>query len=251
MTILRSSFIEGEVIENKTWTERLYSLRIRVELMPFKAGQFVRLQLPVGGEVVTKSYSLINAPDEPDLEVFFNTVPNGRLSNALAALRGGDRIEVSQPAQGFFVLDEIPETRHLWMFATGTGLGPYISILKTADVWKRFEKVVLVHGVPLMKELAYADLIGTWQQKYPDQFRFVSCVTREQNSAGLHGRMTDLFVNDVLEKQIGLEISKDNSHVMLCGNHNMIKDMKALLAERGMSRHLRHKPGQVTTEQYY
>ena len=251
MTIIRSSFITGEVIENRAWTERLFSLRIRADRTPFKAGQFVRLQLPVDGEPVAKSYSLVNAPDEPDMEVFCTTVPNGRLSNILVTLQVGDTIEVSQPAQGFFVLDEIPESKHLWMFATGTGLGPYISILKTAEIWVRFEKIVLVHGVPLIEELAYVDLIWTLQQNHPEQFRFASCVTREQNPVGLHGRMTDLLANGVLEKQAGLAISKEDSHLMLCGNHSMIDDMKTLLAECGMSKHLRHKPGHITTEQYF
>lgn len=251
MEIQRSSFQTGEVIENKAWTDRLYSLKIRANQMPFKSGQFIRLQLTVDGEVVTKPYSLVNSPEEADVEVFFNTVENGRLSNSMAALQVGSTIEVSQPANGFFVLDTIPESKHLWMFATGTGLGPYISILKTAEVWQRFEKIVLVQSVPLLDELAYADIIAIWQQKYPEQFHFVSCITREQNPAGLEGRVTDLLSKDILEKHVGLEINAANSHIMLCGNHNMIDDMKTLLGERGMSKHLRHKPGHVTTEQYF
>jgi ferredoxin--NADP+ reductase len=251
MAIIRSSFIIGEVIENHAWTERLFSLRIRAEQMPFKAGQFVRLQLPVDGDRLAKSYSLVNAPDEPDVEVFYNRVPGGRFSNSLASLQAGDSIEVSQPANGFFVLDEIPASRHLWMFATGTGLGPYISILKTSVVWERFEKIVLIHGAPLVQELAYADLIGSWQQNNPEQFRFAACVTREQNPAGLHGRVTELLAKGELEQRIGLGISHQHSHVMLCGNHNMIKDMRDVLAERGMSKHLRHQPGQITTEEYF
>jgi ferredoxin--NADP+ reductase len=219
--------------------------------MPFKAGQFVRLQLPVDGDRLAKSYSLVNAPDEPDVEVFYNRVPGGRFSNSLASLQAGDSIEVSQPANGFFVLDEIPASRHLWMFATGTGLGPYISILKTSVVWERFEKIVLIHGAPLVQELAYADLIGSWQQNNPEQFRFAACVTREQNPAGLHGRVTELLAKGELEQRIGLGISHQHSHVMLCGNHNMIKDMRDVLAERGMSKHLRHQPGQITTEEYF
>lgn len=251
MEIKRSNFITGEVIEKKAWTDRLYSLKIRANQMPFKAGQFIRLQLIVDGEVVAKPYSLVNSPEEADVEVFFNTVENGRLSNSLVALQAGNTIEVSQPASGFFVLDELPESKHLWMFATGTGLGPYISILKTAELWQCYEKIVLVHGVPLLEELAYADIIATWQQEHPEQFRFVTCITREQNPAGLEGRMTDLLGKDILEKHVGLEINAANSHIMLCGNHNMIDDMKTLLGERGMSKHLRHKPGHVTTEQYF
>lgn len=251
MTIKRSHFSTGEVIENKAWTDRLYSLKIRAELMPFKAGQFIRLQRPVDGDVIAKPYSLVNSPDEPDIEVFFNKVENGRLSSSMAALQAGDTIDYSQPATGFFVLDTVPESKHLWMFATGTGLGPYISILKTAEAWQRFENIVLVQGVPLLEELAYADIIGTWRQQYPEQFRFVSCVTREQNPAGLQGRITELLGQGDLEKHAGLEINEANSHIMLCGNHNMIDDMKVLLGKRGMDKHLRHKPGHITTEQYF
>src|SRR5210317_2631563 len=109
MPTISSSFIDGEVIENKAWTDKIFSLTIRTEQQPFKAGQYVRLQLPVDGELLAKPYSLINASAEKDVEVLFNTVPGGRLSNKLAKLEPGDRVEISQPAFGFFVLDEVPE----------------------------------------------------------------------------------------------------------------------------------------------
>jgi ferredoxin--NADP+ reductase len=200
---------------------------------------------------VAKSYSLINAPGEPVTEIFYNLVPNGKLSTALVQLRAGDTIEVSQPANGFFVLDEIPQVRHLWLMATGTGLGPYLSILKTAQAWERFEKIVLVHGVPLVSELAYAELIQSFADQHPDQFRFISCVTREANPNGLEGRITSNFESGALEAAAGITPDPQDSHVMLCGNHEMLNEMKTLLAQRGMQRHLRHKPGHITTEQYF
>lgn len=251
MNATSSKFISGEVIENRAWTDRLYLLKIRAAKMSFKAGQFVRLQLTIDGENIARPYSLVNSPDEQDIVIFYSTVDKGQLSNALAALQAGDTIEVSRLAYGFFVLDEVPESKHLWMIATGTGLGPYISILKTPEIWQRYEKIVLVHGVALASEQIYTDQIETWQQQYPEQFQYVACITREQNPTGLQGRVTDLLSKGTLEKHVKLEISEANSHVMLCGNHNMINDMKALLAERGMSRHLRHKPGHITTEQYF
>ncbi len=251
MKITRSDFVKGKVIENKAWTERLYSLKIQVEQLPFRAGQFVRLQLPIEGEVVAKPYSLVNPSYEKDLEIYYNTVQNGQLSNELAALKVGDTINVSQPAYGFFVLDQLPESKHLWMFATGTGVGPFISILRTSEVWARFEKIVLVHSVPVIEELTFTELTVKWQKEHPSQFQYFPCVTREYNATGLNGRMTDLLVNGDLEEMAGFEISKDSSHVMLCGNHNMIEDMKTLLAQREMSKHLRHKKGHITTEQYF
>jgi len=251
MATTSSSFTRGEVIENTACTDRLYLLNIRTNKLAFKAGKFIRLQLTIDGKNVAKPYSFVNSPDEKDIEVIYSKVDNGLLSNALTTLKAGDTIDVSRLAYGFFVLDEVPQSKQLLMVATGTGLGPFISILKTDEVWQRYENIVLVHGVPLVEELVYADLIETWQQKYPEQFQFVSCVSREQNPTGLHGRVTDLLSKGILEEHVDLEINKDNSHIMLCGNHNMINDMKTLLAERDMSRHLRHKPGHITTEQYF
>ena len=251
MTVSHPKFITGQVIENRAWTDQLFSLKINADQMHFKAGQFIRLQRTINGEVVTKPYSLVNAPDEPVIEVFYNKVTDGRLSNELANLMAGDAIDVSRQANGLFVLDAVPASKHLWMIATGTGIGPYISILKTSEAWDRFEKIVLVHGVSLLEQLVFSELIETWQQNHPGKFQFVSCVTREQNPSGLDGRVTDLLTRGTLENQTGLEISKETSHVMLCGNHNMINDMKTILAERDMSRHQRNKPGQITTEQYF
>jgi ferredoxin--NADP+ reductase len=253
--IIRTTWHNAEVLSNQHWTDRLLTLRIKTTPLPFVAGQFVTLRLPVTTagvtELVAKSYSLINAPDEDALEIFYNIVPNGKLSNALARLQAGDSLEISQPAKGFFVLDEIPAVPNLWMIATGTGLGPYLSILKTTQAWQRFQKIVLVHGTPLVNELAYAELIQTLVDAHPEQFRFISCVTREANPHGLEGRITTSLESGVLEQAAGIPISPADTHVMLCGNHNMLNDMKELLGKRGMQRHLRHKPGHITTEQYF
>lgn len=252
MAVSRSTWQVGEVVENRAWTERLFSLRIAVHQQPFKAGQFVRLQLEVDGELVAKPYSVVNPPDELDmLEVFYSTVPNGKLSNALAKLHAGDRIEVSQPANGFFVLDEIPDKPDLWMMGTGTGLGPYISILQTDELWQRFDRVVLVHGVAKRTELVYSNFIAQFQVDFADKFHYASCVSREENPSGINGRMTEAVVFGRLESMVGFNLTKTDSHVMLCGNHHMIDDMKSLLAQRDMHRHLRHKPGEITTEQYF
>lgn len=253
--VVKSSWVTGKVLENFQWSKRLLSLRIEADIGEFKAGQFVRLQVPLEIDGVmqplSKSYSLINPPGEAPLEVFYNIVPNGKLSTALAALKSGDSIEVSQPANGFFVLDEVPITEQLWMVATGTGLGPFLSILQTAQVWDRYRHIILVHSVPVISELAYSELIQSFAQTYPDQFRFISCVTREANPAGLGMRVTTALASGELEQQVGLSFSATQAHFMLCGNHNMLNDMKDLLGQRGLNKHLRHRPGQITTEQYF
>ncbi len=249
--ITRSAFVEGKVLSNNQLSERLYALRINTELQPFRAGQFVRLQRSVGEEKVAKSYSLVNAPGDPIAEVFFNTVPNGRLSNALAALQEGDSIAVSQPANGFFVLEELPQKPELWLVATGTGLGPYLSMLRTNAIWQQFERIVLIHGVAVQDELAYQDIIQPALAEHPDNLQYISCVTQQDNPDGFNGRVTDALSSGWLEQHTGLAISRDNSAVMLCGNHAMINDMKALLKEREMKKHLRHKAGNIVTEQYF
>jgi ferredoxin--NADP+ reductase len=255
MSIVQSQWITGRVLKQYQWTERLFSLWIDVPLQPFKAGQFVKLQLPVEqqGEVklLAKSYSLVNPPTEPIAEIFYNLVPNGRLSNALAQLKAGDSIEVSQPANGFFILEEVPKAEYLWMIATGTGLGPYLSILQTPEIWQRFKKVVVVQGVPLRAELAYPALLSTLQHAHAEQLMVISCVTREPNPDGLSERVTTALQSGRLEQVAGLEIHPQNTHVMLCGNHAMLDEMKQLLGQRGLQRHLRHKPGHITTEQYF
>lgn len=255
MTIIRSQWVMGQVLKQHQWSERLFSLWIDAPLQPFKAGQFVKLQLPIEqeGELkpLAKSYSLVNPPSEGVAEIFYNIVPNGRLSNALAALKAGDSIEISQPANGFFILDEVPKAEYLWMIATGTGLGPYLSILRTPEVWQRFKRVVLVHSVPFKSELAYSELLNEVLQQNPNQFKYLTAITREPNAEGLAERVTTALQSGRLEQLAALEINPANTHVMLCGNHAMLDDMKVILGERGLQRHLRHKSGHITTEQYF
>ncbi len=248
---MASAFHTARVIENKQWAENLFSVRLAVELQPFKAGQFVRVQLMINGEPMAKPYSLVNAPKQDDAEVFYNIVPDGPMSNALAALKPDDTIEISQPAAGFFVLDELPETKHLWMFATGTGLGPYLSILQDKEVWQRFDELVLVHAVSYANNLAYQTLIDEFNNQQPSQFKYVSIVSREEHPGALKGRIPALISDGQLEDSAELIIAPETTHIMLCGNQNMIADARSVLAERGLKKHLRRKPGHITTEQYF
>jgi len=194
---------------------------------------------------------LLNTADEKYSEVYFNTVEGGKVSNALAALKAGDKLEIAQPCVGFFVLSQVPDTEQLWMLSTGTGIGPFLSMLKTETAWQRFKKVILVHAVPHAEELTYLDLIGQFQKDFPDQFQYIQVVSREDHAGALKGRIPVLIENGEIEKKVGLTINKENSHVMLCGNSGMLKDTKAILKERGMDRHLNHKPGHVSAEQYF
>ena len=248
---MTSSFIPAVVIENYQWADNLFSVRFEATLQPFKAGQFVRLQLAINDEKLAKPYSLVNAPEQENAEVFYNTVEGGVMSNALAALKAGDVIEISQPAAGFFVLDEVPDTTNLWMLATGTGLGPYLSMLQNDKVWNRFEKLVLVHAVSYANNLAYQSLLDSLKEKHPNKLSYVPIVSRETHSGALQGRIPALISEGKLEQAAGLNIQAETTHIMLCGNQNMITDTRAVLSEMGLRKHLRRKPGHITTEQYF
>ena len=137
------------------------------------------------------------------------------------------------------------------MIATGTGVGPFVSILKTEQAWQRFEKIVLVYSVRTAQELAYLDTIAEAGQKNRQQLSFIPLVTREQMEGAINKRVTDAIVSGELEQQAGISMSPEDSHVMMCGNSAMITDVMELLKSRNMRKHLRREPGHITTEKYH
>ena len=243
-------WIEGEVIENKAWTDTLFSLRFRAPIGSFRAGQFVRIALEIDGEVVARPYSLVNSPAEQELEIFFNIVPEGPLTPMLAMLQRGDVIKVANQPYGFLTIEEVPDARHLWMLATGTGVGPFISMLKSVHTWQRFEKVVLVYSVKTGRELAYQDAIANIRERH-QQLSYVPLVTRELIDGAINKRVTAALESGDLEQYAGIQISPEDSHVMMCGNSGMIADVTGLLKTRNMRKHMRREPGHITTEKYH
>lgn len=246
-----AGWLEGIVVENRQWSERLFSLRIRAPLGEFKAGQFVRVALDIDGERVARPYSLVNAPGEEPLEIYFNIVEQGPLTPRLAGLRPGENIEIADSASGFLVIDEVPPSRHLWLLATGTGIGPFLSSLKTAQPWQRFDRVVLAYSVRTRDELSYMDTIRRLGENHPEQFCFAPFVTRESVDDAFNKRITEAIESGELEQHAGIAISADDSHVMMCGNSAMISQVSELLHARGMRKHLRREPGHITTEKYH
>jgi len=246
-----AELIPGRVVAKMLWTPRLVSLQFEADVRPFKAGQFLRVALDIDGERIGKPYSFINAPDDRPYEIYFNIIDQGVLSTRLAELEPGDPLLVSQSANGFLTLDEVPDTDHLWMFATGTGIGPFLSILKTDEPWRRFKKIVLVHGVREIKDMGYQSLINELLERHPQQLVFIPLLSREQSSTALYGRIPAHIVNGELERMAAIEIDPAHSHVMLCGNSGMIKDTIELLGKRGMKRHRRREPGHISSENYF
>src|SRR5438477_3002168 len=124
-------WLTGTVVENRHWTDSLFSVRVEGAPLSFQAGQFVRIALDVNGQRVARAFSFVNAPDDPVLEFYGVIVPEGPLSPRLAKLRAGDALYVAPNPAGFLVLSEVPDVETLWLISTGTGLAPFLSILRT------------------------------------------------------------------------------------------------------------------------
>lgn len=246
-----ADWLKAHVVEKIQWNERLFSLCMQPGLSDFIAGQFVRVGLDIDGERIARAYSLVSKPGDHNLEIYFNIVPEGPFSSRLAALEVGNEIFVTAKANGFLTLDEVPQSRHLWLLATGTGVGPFLSILKTQQPWKRFEKIVLAYSVRSISELSYQQQISELQQQNPQQFVYTPFVTREEMIGAIQQRIPQSIDNGSLEQQTGLIINEKDSHVMMCGNSEMISSVTECLEKRGMRKHRRREPGHITTEKYY
>src|SRR5258707_6919444 len=153
-------WIEGTVVDQKRWTETLFTLCVKAEVAGFEAGQFAKLALAVEGEMVARPYSFVNAPKERPHEFYYVTLPDGPLTPRLSKLEAGDAIYLAPRPAGFLVLSEIPDGENLWLISTGTGVGPFLSILKSQAPCERFRQVVLVHAVRHAEELTYRGRIS-------------------------------------------------------------------------------------------
>lgn len=246
-----AAWIAGQVSARTQWTTTHFSLHIAYTRTNFIAGQFVRVALDIDGERIARPYSCVNPPATDGAEIFFNVVPEGPLSRPLAELAVGDSIWVGDRCNGLLTLQEVPETtRDLWMVATGTGVGPFLAILQTADTWKRFDNVTLVYGVRHAEQLAYGPLIAKLQQAHPT-LRFIACVTEQAPNTAYPGRVTQALADGQLEARADTAIDAARSHFMLCGNTAMIKDMTEALKQRGLKKHLRRDPGHISSEKYH
>ncbi|AJF70851.1 MULTISPECIES: ferredoxin--NADP(+) reductase [Raoultella] len=247
-----ADWVSGKVTKVEFWTDALFSLHVRAPVHPFTAGQFAKLGLDVDGERVQRAYSYVNAPSNPDLEFYLVTVPEGKLSPRLAALKPGDDVQIVSEAAGFFVLEEVPDCDTLWMLATGTAIGPYLSILEEGKDLERFKNLVLVHAARYAADLSYLLQMQALEERYKGKLRIQSVVSRETVPGMLTGRIPFLIETGALEEAVGLAMNADNSHVMLCGNPQMVRDTQQLLKEtRQMSKHLRRRPGHMTAEHYW
>ncbi|MBD2809330.1 ferredoxin--NADP(+) reductase [Xenorhabdus sp. Vera] len=247
-----ANWVTGKVTDITNWTDSLFSLKIHAPIEKFTAGQFAKLALEIEGERIQRAYSYVNSPNDNNLEFYLVTVPEGKLSPRLATLKTGDELLVTEQAAGFFVLDEIPDCQTLWMLSTGTAIGPYLSILQQENGLERFENIVLVHAARWGKDLSYLPMMQELEAAFQGKLRIQTIVSRENRPDSLMGRIPALIENNELETAVGLPMQAENSHVMLCGNPQMVRDTQQLLKEqRNMTKHLRRRPGHITSEQYW
>src|SRR6266403_970600 len=242
---MSTQWLEAKVLDNRHWTDALFSLRVAGPSLAFEAGQFVRLAMDIDGERIARPFSFVNPPADPVHEFYGIVVPEGPLSPALARLQPGDTLYLAPNPAGFLVLSEVPDAETLWLVSTGTGIAPFLSILRTEAPWKRFKNIVVVHAVRHANELTYRELI----QK--SGARYISFVSRENAPGSLAGRIPAAVTDGRLEEAAGLALSPATSHVMLCGNPQMLKDATAALMARGMRKHRRRTPGHITVESFW
>jgi ferredoxin--NADP+ reductase len=235
-----AAFNSEQVLSVHHWNDTLFSFTTtRDSALRFHNGHFVMLGLEVDGKPLTRAYSIASANYEENLEFLSIKVQNGPLTSRLQHLKAGDSVLVSRKPVGSLLVDDLKPGKNLYLFATGTGLAPFMSIIKDPDVYERFEKVVLIHGVRFASELAYADFI---QDELPrneyfgdavrDKLVYYPTVTREPFRH--QGRITHLVETGRLFDDIGLPpLDPRTDRAMLCGSPHMLADVSNMLDQRG------------------
>ncbi|MDG2471360.1 MAG: ferredoxin--NADP reductase [Pirellulaceae bacterium] len=239
------------VVQKKIWADGLFTLRVTApEVLPFSAGQFLHLAIVENDERTNRPYS-VASPHGEHVDFFIVLVEDGKLTPKLWNLEAGDEIEISERAAGSFTLKKTPDAKHLWLVSTGTGLAPYIAMLRTAEPWQRYEKVIAVHGVRHRSDLAYQEEMDAYREQYGEQFAYIPMLSREDDEHALRGRIPQCLESGELERVAECELNQDQSAILLCGNPAMLDEMESRLGERGMVKHRKKAPGQIVLERYW
>jgi len=228
------------------WNESLFSFTTtRDRTLRFENGHFVMVGMEVEGQPLMRAYSIASANYDEELEFLSIKIPDGPLTSRLQNINVGDELFVSSKPTGTLVIDHLLEGRHLYLLSTGTGLAPFMSIIKDPETYERFDKIILAHGVRHVSDLAYQDVINQElpdNEFFGDQVRekliYYPTVTREvfQNQ----GRLTDLMAAGKLYSDVGLPTPQvERDRFMICGSPSMLKDTCRILDSNGFkeSRH--------------
>ncbi len=243
------------VLTVRRWSANLFSFTMtRPAHFRFTAGQFARIGIEANGERIVRAYSVVSSPFAEYLEFFSIVVPDGAFTSQLQHLKAGDQLLLEKIPYGFLTLARYqkPLPQDLWLLATGTGLAPFLSMLQDFQPWQQYQHIVLAYSVRAEEELAYAAEIAEIHQQFGEggaSFRFLPIITRD-SSVALHQRLPLLIENGLLEQHAGIAFNPESSHVMLCGNPQMVEDTRNALKARGLSMNRRGE-GNIAVENYW
>ncbi len=241
-----ASLVKEKVTDIHHWNDSLFSFKTsRTNSLRFENGHFVMMGLEVEGKPLMRAYSIASANYDEELEFFSIKVADGPLTSQLQNISVGDEILVSTKPTGTLVADHLLQGRNLYLISTGTGLAPFMSIIRDPEVYERFDKIILTHGVRTVSELAYQYVILNelpnneyFGEQVKEKLLYYPTVTREHFRN--QGRLTDLILSGRLSRDLNLpDIDPAHDRFMLCGSPSMLKDAGAILDERGFteSRH--------------
>jgi ferredoxin--NADP+ reductase len=254
-----SNLSQERVLSVHHWSDNLFSFTTtRDPSLRFRSGHFLMMGLEVDGKPLLRAYSVASAAYEEHLEFYSIKVPNGPLTSRLQHLKPGDSVLVSRKPTGTLVLDNLlTGGRNLYLLGTGTGLAPWMSIIRDPEPYERFEKIILVHGVRLKAELGYSDFI---QKDLPqnelvgDDVRkklvYYPTVTREEFQN--QGRITHLLQNGKLAADLSLPaLTPEHDRVMICGSSEMLRDTVEILESRGFREGSNREPNHYVVERAF
>ena len=246
------------VLSVRHWNDSLFSFRTtRDRGLRFKNGHFLMIGLPVDGRPLMRAYSIASANYEDHLEFYSIKVPNGPLTSRLQHLKAGDQILVNRRTTGTLVTNNVRPGKRLFMLSTGTGLAPFMSIIRDPETYEQFEHVTIAHGVRYASELGYADYIKNELPEHEyigeqvkNQLHYYPTVTREPFEN--EGRLTDLLDSGKLCRDLGLsELDPEHDRVMICGSPSMLQDLVQMLETRGFREGSSHAPAEFTIERAF
>lgn len=253
-----SALQEEEVLSVHHWTDSLFTFTTtRDSSLRFSNGHFTMIGLRVDGKPLLRAYSIVSANYEDHLEFLSIKVPDGPLTSRLQHIKVGDKIVVGRKPTGTLVTDYLLPGKRLYLLSTGTGLAPFMSIIRDPDAYEKFDQIILVHGVRTVDELAYHDLLVEHLPNHEflgdlvsSKLRYYPTVTREQYKT--MGRVTDLISSGKLFNDLNVpEINAAEDRVMICGSPAMLRDLKKMLEERGFAEGNTSTPGHFVIERAF
>jgi ferredoxin--NADP+ reductase len=239
---MSAAYIRETVLDVRHWTEDYFSFTTsRDDGFRFDNGQFVMIGLEVEGRPLLRAYSIASANWEEQLEFFSIKVPNGPLTSRLQHIRPGDQVLLSRKPTGTLLISDLHPGGTLYLLGTGTGLAPFLAIVKDPATYERFERVVITHGVRRAQDLAYADYIRRelphhefLGEQIARQLLYYPAVSREAHEH--HGRLTTLLDDGRMAADLGLApIDPARDRFMICGSPSMLADFRAILDARGFA----------------